>query len=141
MAADCDDLKATFRKGVRFFNQHNFTLNSYSDYAAAENVRMKKLDDEGYHEGIDDVENYFYTKGNQDQASFIPDDDKDSHPAFVMFDGYGFVSGTATFVDRTNPIRSPERRIAYSFTYISVNDEWRAIHLWGTYIPRNTGQT
>jgi hypothetical protein len=134
MAADCGNLKATFRKGVRFFNQHNFTLSSYSDYAVADNVRMKKLDDEGYHEGIDDVINYFYTHGNEDQALFIPDDTKGSHPAFVMFDGYGFVSGTADFVDKTVPKESAKRRIAYSFTYISVNGEWRAIHLWGAYI-------
>jgi hypothetical protein len=134
MAADCDDLEATFWKGVEYFNQDNFSLGNFYDYGVAENVRMKKLDDEGYHEGIGDVKNYFYGHGNDDKALFIPDNSKESHPVFVMFDGYGFVSGTADFVDKTVPTRSPKRRIAYSFAYISVNGEWRGIHFWGKYI-------
>ena len=134
MAADLEDLKTTFWNGVDFFNKDSFTLSSYSDYGAAENVRMKKLDDDGYHEGIVDVKNYFYGNGNADKAEFNPDNTDESHPAFVIFDGYGFVSGTAAFFDKTVPDRSPVRRIAYSFAYISVNGEWRGIHFWGTYI-------
>jgi hypothetical protein len=126
-------LRTTFWDGVGWFNNGDFTSN-LAAYALDTSVKMKRLDDSGYHEGIAAVKEYFLHNGNEEKAFFMPD----SPPDFQLVNQHGFVSGTAKFIDKTTPPATATRRIAYSMTYKSANNrKWKAIHLWGKYIDEN----
>lgn len=146
-----DDLKTTFWYAVGYFNGDNFSDANFDAYKPAENIRMKKINDPSYHEALSAVKAYYLHNGNMDKAWFIPEgipanlqkanmpsppSSKLGGPDFVAFDAYGCVSGLATFVDKTDgskPATAP-RPIAYSFIYTIVNNEWRAVHLWGKFL-------
>lgn len=132
MATDLAALKDRFSTAVDYFNRDNFTVRDFDKYGLDRTVKMKRLDDPGYYdESKGEVTNYFvHGNGNKDKARFTPG----ASPDFQLIGGFGFVSGTADFVDKTVPTPSPARRIAYSFTYSSASGEWKAIHLWGKYI-------
>jgi hypothetical protein len=138
MAAD-PDLLAAFDKAYDWFNQHNFTEQSWAqtmDGLLDDYVKMKKLDDPGYHEGKAAVKNY-YLRGNgfSDQAS-ITFRNKDCQ----IVGNLGFISGIADFVDQDGTNHNPPSRsllIAYSFTYSKASGSWKAVHFWGAYVtPR-----
>lgn len=133
--SDESDLRRTFWGAVGWFNDDNFTLKTdFKRYAVDDEIRMKRLDDPGYHEGIKRVIAYFLGNGNEDKAFFMPD----GPPDFIVIGELGFVSGTANFIDKTSVSPpTPTRRIAYSFTYKKKNGEWKGIHMWGKYIDGN----
>jgi hypothetical protein len=136
MTVDPELLKA-FEQAYVYFNGHNFTDQSWAlqmDDLLDDNVKMKQLDDETYHEGKGEVKKYFLQGGNgfDDQAtvSFITKDCQ-------QIDDYGFISGFANFVDLNGAKHippSPSRVIAYSFTYSKKSGRWKAVHLWGAYV-------
>lgn len=135
MTTDLAALRERFHTAVNHFNGGNFKESDLDQYGLDDRVTMRRLDDpssRAYHEGIAAVKRYFLGNGNADKAKFTPD----SEPDFRLVDGFGFVSGTATFVDKTVPSSTPERRIAYSFAYTSTSGEWKAIYLWGKYIDK-----
>src|SRR5437016_4048290 len=97
MATDPALLEA-FDRAVDYFNKHDFTEQSWAqtmDGLLDDNVKMKKFDDEGYHEGKAAVREYFLTgHGKSDQATFTPRN-KDCQ----VVDNSGFISGFADFVN------------------------------------------
>ncbi len=131
MPADLDALKRRFWASVDYFNAGDFTKANFPSYGLDNNIAMKKIDDpQEYYDGIASVRNYFLTTGKAEHAWLNPG----SQPDFQVVGQLGFVSGTAEWVDKTIPSPTPRRRIAYSITYTSVSGEWKAIHMWGTFI-------
>jgi hypothetical protein len=135
MAAD-PNLLAAFDTAYDWFNQHNFTEQSWAQTMEGlldDNVTMKRLDDSGYHEGKAAIKNYYlYGHGLNDQAS-ITFRNKDCE----VIGNFGFISGLADFVDldganHTPPSRS--RLIAYSFAYSKASGSWKAVYFWGAYV-------
>lgn len=138
------DLMRKFLDDVRWFNNNNFKTGPANQYERFHNdIKMKKIDDPGvYADTKADVANYFNTTGTTDKAQFVPDQGpsiahrpNSNQPNCKVAGAMGFVSGTADFVYSTaSAARQEVRRIAYSFTYVDVAGEFKAIHLWGTYI-------
>jgi len=135
MPANLITLKAKFYASVEFFNRDDFDEETFAEYGLHNLVAMKKIDDvQSYYTGLKAVRQYHLTTGTDEKAWFNPGlaaDFKVIGPLRL-----GFVSGKADWVDRTVPSPTPERRIAYSITYVfnDATDQWQAIHLWGTYI-------
>ncbi len=123
----------TFEKFYDYFNGRDFTEQSWTqiiDPLLDDSVKMKRLDDPGYHEGKDAVKTYFLYGNGKSDLAFC--EVRTREPQVV--DGIGFVSGAAEFQDMTttNPPSRP-RLIAYSFTFSKASGAWKAIHLWGKY--------
>ena len=133
MAID-QTLLDTFDKFYQYFNARNFTDATWAqtmDALLDDNVKMKKLDDPGYHEGKADVKKYFVMGNGKADLAFCTIRNKVSQ----VVAGIGFVSGAADFVDKTSTTpQSPPRPIAYSFAFSKTNSGWKAIHLWGQYL-------
>jgi hypothetical protein len=135
MAAE-DDLLAAFDKAHVYFNRHDFTEHSWMqtmDGLLDENVEMKRLDDPGYHKGKAKLKDYFLKcNGYRDQALVSY---RNKH--CLVVGNIGFISGFADFVDKDGPNPSSQPRlIAYSFTYSRQSGSWKAVHLWGAYVPQ-----
>jgi len=133
MAPD-QSLLDTFEKIYQYFDRRDFTEQSWAqmmDPVLDDNVKMKRLDDDGYHEGKAAIQAYFvHGNGKKDLASWTI-----RNRDFQVVGGIGFVSGAADFVDTTttSPPSRP-RSIAYSFAFSKGTGVWKAIHLWGRYV-------
>jgi hypothetical protein len=133
--ADEDDVLAAFQKAYYWFNKHDFTeatWNATMDGLLHPAVKMKRLDDPGYHDKPAIKDYFLKGNGKTDQATFNTTD-----IVCQTIGGLGFVSGFADFVDKDGVNHNPpshEHIIAFSFTYTKMNGAWTALHLWGAYI-------
>jgi hypothetical protein len=134
------DLMGTFYDVVKWFN--NFDPSNWPQLEPLlhKNIKMKRIDElntNSYLEGRDKVKDYLCVgNGRADKAVFVPDKD----PDHKEIDDYGFVSGVAWFIDKTDPNPSPPRRIAYSFVYKREANNWQEIHSWGKYEGKITNK-
>lgn len=133
------DLMQTFREAVRLFNNFDPKNWRHLEPLLHNDIKMKRIEDKtpnSCHVGKQAVQQYLCNgNGAADQAVFTPDDP----PHYQAIGNYGFVSGTATFIDKTKPMNSTKKRIAYSFTFKRGDDpsnpnNWQEIHSWGKYI-------
>jgi hypothetical protein len=134
MSTEMDLLKERLRELVGVLNEYHKEKWPQLEPLLDSDVAMKRIDDtkknQLYHKGKNAVKHYFETNGTTDKAVFTTERD----PDFEVVRDLGFVSGTATFIDRTVPTRTRPRRIAYSFTFTRIGGAWVATHLWGQYI-------
>ncbi len=137
MPSDQDLLLSEFETVRNYFNQHDFTEESWAQTMHGlldEHVTMKRLDDPGFHMGRSEIKQYFVNgNGQSDHARVTYREPKNCY----IIDNVAFISGLADFVAKDgtkhNPASDP-RVIAYSFTYLKANGCWKAIHLWGAYV-------
>jgi len=135
MPTDQDLLLAAFNKARDYFNQHDFTAQTWTatmEGLLDPQVAMKRLDDPGYHVGAA-VKDYFVNgNGKTERAKVTYLEPKDCY----IVGNLGFVSGLAEFIDRNGEGHRPSHahRIAYSFTYSKASGSWKAVHLWGAYV-------
>ena len=135
------DLMDTFNTAVGYFNKFQVANWAQLEPLLHDNMNMKRIDDlspHGYYHNKQEVRGYFMTRGKDDQADFTPD----AVPDCRIVGDYGFVSGTAIFIDVTNRLQggpTQPRKIAFSFTFKRGDDpsnagNWQAIHSWGKYL-------
>ena len=132
---DIDDFKNAVLVACRsFWTQDWPNLENFLHY----HVVMKRIDDpEAFHQGKHDVVDYFYNNGQTDRARFEFDPDDANKTSWqIVEDGngmarVGIVSGSGRFwptYDAPHP-----RPVAFSFSFLKVNQNWLAIQLWGAY--------